>query len=75
MKKISQIGTSESTRTLGVMVTPTLSWKSQFEKLRSKVVEGMEKFINASLTHQQTAIYYNLYILSSVLWIWCYDVE
>ena len=43
-----------------------LKWKSQFEKLRSKVVEAMEKLMNTSLTYQQTAIYYNTCVLSSV---------
>ena len=65
-KEISQIDIIKSTRTLGVLMTPMLSCQSQFEKSRCKVVEAMEQLIKTSLTYQQTAIHYNLHMLSSV---------
>ena len=65
-KEIEQIRISESTRTLGVHVTPSLQWKSQFETLQNKVVEEMGKVMNTHLTYQQAGMYYNLYILTNV---------
>ena len=50
-KKISQISIKRSTRTLGVYVTPTLSWKTNFEKVRGKVVDAMGKLSNTELTY------------------------
>ena len=64
--KITQIDISESTRTLGVHVIPSLQWKTQFEVLRKKVVEAMGKVMNTYLTYQQTGMYYNLYMLTNV---------
>ena len=65
-KKIAQININESTRTLGVHVTPSLSWKTQFEVLRRKVVDAMSKVMNTHLTYQQTTMYYNLYMLTNM---------
>ena len=42
-KQIIQIDVDKSTRTLGVHVTLTLSWKLHFEMLRTKVVDGIAK--------------------------------
>ena len=51
-KKIEQIKITDSTRTLGVHVTPSLQWKTQFEVLRNKVVEAMGKVMNTYVTYQ-----------------------
>ena len=65
-QEIEQINVYETTRTLGVYVTPALEWKTQFEVLRKKVVDAMGKVMNTHLTYQQTSMYYNLYMLANV---------
>ena len=50
-RNVEQISISESTRTLGVHVTPALKWNTQFEVLRSKVVNAMGKVMNTHLTY------------------------
>ena len=65
-KEIQQIDMQTSTRTLGMYVTPSLSWKTQFEKLRSKVMDAIGKVMRTSLMYQQAAVYYNIYMLTNV---------
>ena len=65
-KEIQQIDVHVSTRTLGVHVTPSLRCKTQFEKLRAKVVDAMGKIMRTSLAHQQAAVYYNMCMLTNV---------
>ena len=50
-KQIEQIDINNSTRTLGIHVTPALSWKTHFETLRVKVVDGIAKVMRTSLTY------------------------
>ena len=56
----------QSSRTLGVYVTPALLWKSHFEIMRKKVNEAIVKLSVVEMNHHQTAIYYNVYMLTSV---------
>ena len=49
-KEIEQISMQRSTRTLGVYATPTLSWKTNFENIRGKVVDAIGKLSNTELT-------------------------
>ena len=49
--EIGQINITESTRTLGVHVTPSLQWKTQFKVLRNKVVEAIGKVMNTYVTY------------------------
>jgi len=65
-RNVNQISISESTRTLGVHINPALKWNTQFEVLRSKIVNAMGKVMNTHLTYQQTSMYYNLYMLTNV---------
>ena len=50
-KQIVQIDVNNSTRILGVHVIPALSWKTQFEILRAKVVDGIAKVMRTSLMY------------------------
>jgi len=47
-------------------VTLALSWKTHFEILRVKVVDGIAKVMRTSLTYQQAVIYYNIYMLTNI---------
>ena len=48
-KEITQITVKESIRILEARVTLALKWKTQFEKLCSKVVETMSKVMSTHL--------------------------
>ena len=50
-KQIEQIDVNNSTRTLGIHVIPALSWKTHFETLRAKVVDGIAKVMRTSLMY------------------------
>ena len=50
-------------------IAPTLNFKTQFEKLRMKLINSLGKLMSVSLTFQETAMCYNLRMLSSV----CYS--
>ena len=65
-KEITQININTNTRTLGVHVSPVLSWKTQFEKLRRKLSDSMCTLMSVNLTYQEGAMHYNLHMLSSV---------
>jgi len=51
---------------LGVFITPSLSWKSQFEHIRKKMNESVTKLMATSITTQQAYLYFNIYLISSV---------
>ena len=51
---------------LGVYITLAVQQKTQFEKLRGKVVDAMGKVMNTLLLHQQSAAHYNLYVLTNM---------
>ena len=53
-------------RTLRVKVTPSLTWKSQFETIKGKLINVMTKIMNVHLNHHQILIYYNIYMLTSM---------
>ena len=42
-------------------IAPTLNWKTQFEKLRMKLIKSIGKLMSISLKFQETTMYYNLY--------------
>ena len=44
-KQILQIEVNNSIRILGVYMTPTLNWKSQFEIMRKKINNSITKLI------------------------------
>ena len=62
-RKIKQISISDNIRALGVRLTLALTWKTQFEVLRNKVLNAMGKVMNTHLTYQQTSMHYNLCML------------
>ena len=50
-KQIEQIDVNNNTRILDVHMTLALSWKTHFETLRVKVVDGIAKVMRTSLTY------------------------
>ena len=50
-KEIFKINLIESIRILGVYITPVLSWKSNFEVLRKKIIEAIGKVIRIELIY------------------------
>ena len=65
-EKVKKVNTEESSKMLGVHITPSLSWKSQFECMRRKLVIAMTKLLQIDLSHYQARIYYNIFMLMSV---------
>ena len=63
---IRQESVENSTRTLGVYVTPSLSWKTQFEVMKKKLHVSITKLMNTDINPYQAAIYYNIYMIKSV---------
>ena len=48
-EKIKSIDVNTSTRTLGVHLTPALSWKGQFKVMRKKMATSIVKIINIDI--------------------------
>ena len=65
-EEIKQIDILESTRILGVHITLSLNWKSQFEVMRRKMDSSVSKLVCISINPFQAAIYYNAYMIKSV---------
>ena len=65
-EQIKQLDIIDSTRTLGVHVTPTLSWITQFEVMRKKLSTSITKLMRTNINSYQAAIYYNAYMIKSV---------
>jgi len=65
-KKIKAIDINKSTRTLGVHLTPALSWKGQFEVMRAKMHKSITKIMNMDINSYQASVYYNIYMIRLV---------
>ena len=65
-ERIKSIDVHASTRTLGVHLTPALSWKGQFEVMRKKINLSICKIINMDINSYQVYIYFNVYMIKSV---------
>ena len=64
--EIKPIKVEEATRTLGVHISPAISWNSQFEVMRKKLDKSVTRFMNMDINAYQAAIYFNTYIITSV---------
>ena len=56
---------TESTRILGVHITPSLNWKGQFEIMKKKVHTAITKLMNTQINPFQAAIFYHTYMIKS----------
>jgi len=65
-EKINAISVSESTRTLGVYLNPSLTWGGQFEVMRSKLTKSITKLMNLDINSYQASVYYHIYMIKEV---------
>ena len=65
-QEIKQLEINESTRTLGVHLSPSLCWKGQFEVMRKKLHESITKIMNIDINPYQASVYFNVYMIKSV---------
>ena len=49
-EKLAQNRVNESVKMLGVFITPTLSWKSHFEQMRTKIHQSVTKLMATNIT-------------------------
>jgi len=64
-KKVKRVKIEKSSKTLGVYITLTLIWKSQFEHMKKKLIQEILKLLQIDLNHHQAGVYYNIYMLMS----------
>jgi len=65
-ERIESVPINEATRTLGVHINPALSWKSQFEVMRTKLNKSITNFMRMDVNPYQAAVYYNTYMIRTV---------
>jgi len=65
-EEINAIVINQATRILGVYISSSLEWKSQFKVMKGKRNVPISKFMNLELNPYQATIYYNVYMLKSV---------
>ena len=63
---IKEINVNQSTRTLGVHLTPALNWKGQFEVMRKKMHQSITSIMNMDINAFQASIYFNVYMIKAV---------
>ena len=63
---MAQIDIKDHIRILGVMITPSLNWTSQFELMQKKMDESVTKLMATSINTQQAYLYFNIYLVTSV---------
>jgi len=64
--EINSVKCEESTKTLGVYMTPTLSWSSQFKQMVDKMKEAIHKLANTEIMASTAHIFYNAYLIKKV---------
>ena len=65
-EQIQLIDVKQSTRTLGVHLTPALNWTGQFEVMRKKLNQSITKIMNMDINSFQACVYFNTYMIKSV---------
>ena len=65
-EKVKSVKSRESELTLGVYMSPSIIWTSQFEKMKEKMLEAMYKLKNATMVVSTASMYYNMYLIKKV---------
>ena len=55
-----------SVKTLGVYVSPSLSWKDEFEYENNKMKSSIKKLMIVDMKFHQACLYFNIYVLTNV---------
>ena len=58
----------ESTKTLGVFMSPALDWKDEFSYVKRKMETSITKLMNTELAIYQVYMYFNVYMLTNVFY-------
>ena len=64
--KIKMINVKHSVKTLGVHVSPSLSWNDEFEYVKEKMKSSIKKFMTVEMKLHQVYLYFNTYMLTNV---------
>ena len=64
--KLTQTNVQESVKTLGVHMSPTLSWIKQYEMMKEKMHKAMSKLRSTPITIANAYVYFNMYLITSV---------
>ena len=65
-ENIRMINVKHSVKTLGVHISPSLSWKDEFEYVKQKMKSSIKKFMTVDMKLHQVYLYFNTYILTNV---------
>ena len=60
------INVKHSVKTLGVHVSPSLSWNDEFEYVKEKMKSSIKKFMTVEMKLHQVYLYFNTYMLTNV---------
>ena len=63
---IRMINVKNSVKTLSVCISPSLSWKDEFEYVKQKMKSSIKKFMTVDMKLHQVYLYFNTYILTNV---------
>ena len=66
-EKTRSIQIKISTRTLGTHLTRALEWRGKFEVIRKHLHASITKLMNVDINPCQAAIYFNVYVMTSVV--------
>ena len=65
-KKLAQEKCKDSEKTLGVMMSPSLSWEKQFCMMVGKMKDAVRKLNNTEMITTTASMYYNAYLITNV---------
>ena len=63
---IQSIDVTKVIKTLGVHLTPSLNWTSQFEVMRKKMATAITNIMNMDINAYQAGVFFNMYMIKSV---------
>jgi len=64
--EINSVKCEESQKTLGVYMTPSMSWSTQFIQMVEKMKEAIHKLANTEILAATAHIFYNAYLIKKV---------
>ena len=65
-EKVKSAKSRESVLTLGVHMSPSIMWTSQFKKIKEKMLEAMCKLKNVTMVVSTASMCYNMYLIKKV---------
>ena len=64
--KINEVECTKSIKTLGIYMTPAMTWSKQFSQMVEKMRDAINKLANTELLPSIAHLYYNAYLIKKV---------